>query len=253
MWGPPGVVIAETVGGHERGAIRSVAVGMLARVMHLCSHGSITVAQTCLGDRATFAGNDDEIDYAKQWMGFGQKDRTERTIHIPLGGEQSMKYIVHEKFFRMGEDNDILDESGQPVYRVDGKVLSLHNLMIVNDLNGTELARVHRKILALLSHYEIEFKGQDGMTEVHQRFSSPLHPKWTISEPGQPDLTMTGNFFGHDFSIEKDGQPLATVSKKWLSVTDSYGVDIVDGQNDLLLLCSVLALEAEQDRKERSN
>lgn len=163
-----------------------------------------------------------------------------------------MRYIVHEKFFRMGEDNDILNEAGEPVYQVDGKVLSLHNLMIVNDLNGTELARVQRKILSLLAHYEIQFAGQTGMTEVHQRFSSPLHPKWTITSPGQTDLTMTGNFFGHNFTIEGNGQTVATISKQWISLTDSYGVDIADGQNDLLILCSVLALEAEQDRQERS-
>jgi len=163
-----------------------------------------------------------------------------------------MRYVVKEKFFRLGEDNDVLDEAGQPVYQVDGKVLSLHNLMIVKDLSGNELARVHRKILALLAHYEIDFPGQQATTEVHQRFSSPLSPKWTISSPGQPDLEMTGNFFGHDFSIARDGQTVATISKKWISLTDSYGVDIADGENDLLILCGVLALEAEQDRQEHS-
>jgi hypothetical protein len=63
-------------------------------------------------------------------------------------------------------------------------------------------------------------------------------------------MEMTGNFARHDFILTENGQTVATVSKAWISLADSYGVDIADGQNDLLILCSVLALEAEQDRSE---
>jgi hypothetical protein len=66
-------------------------------------------------------------------------------------------------------------------------------------------------------------------------------------------MEMTGNFAGHDFILTENGQTVATVSKAWISLADSYGVDIVDGQNDLLILCSVLALEAEQDRSHEQN
>ena len=163
-----------------------------------------------------------------------------------------MRYQVREKLFRLGEDNDILDDAGQPVYQVDGKVFSLQGLMLVNDLSGNEVARVSRKILALLATYEITLAG--GVSaEVHQRFSGPFHPKWTISVAGGSDLEMTGNFAGHDFLLTENGQNVATVSKAWISLADSYGVDIVDGQNDLLILCAVLALESEQDRSHEHN
>jgi uncharacterized protein YxjI len=163
-----------------------------------------------------------------------------------------MRYQVREKIFRLGEDNDILNEAGQPVYQVDGKVLSLHGLMLVNDLSGNQVGQVSRKLVSLLATYEITLAG--GVTaEVHQRFSGPFHPKWTISVAGGNDLEMTGNFGGHDFTLTEDGQTVASVSKAWISIADSYGVDIVDGQNDLLILCAVLALEAEQDRSREHN
>ena len=37
-----------------------------------------------------------------------------------------MRYVIRERFFRLGEDSDITDEQGRAVYHVDGKVLSLH-------------------------------------------------------------------------------------------------------------------------------
>jgi uncharacterized protein YxjI len=158
-----------------------------------------------------------------------------------------MRYQVREKIFRLGEDNDILNEAGQPALQVDGKVLSLHGLMLVNDLAGTEVGRVSRKLVALRATYEITLAS--GVTaEVHQRFTGPFHPKWNLSVSGGAELEIGGNFAGHDFTITENGQTIATISKAWISLADSYGVDIVAGQNDLLLLCSVLALEAEQDR-----
>jgi uncharacterized protein YxjI len=163
-----------------------------------------------------------------------------------------MKYQVREKLFRLGEDNDILNEAGQPVLQVDGKVLSLRGLMLVNDLAGTEVARVERKLVALLATYEITIAA-GGVAEVHQRFSGPFHKKWTISVAGGTDMDMEGDFGGHDFTIAENGQTVATISKAWISLADSYGVEIVAGQNDLLILCSVLALEAEQDRAEGHN
>ena len=160
-----------------------------------------------------------------------------------------MRYQVREKIFRLGEDNDILNEAGQPALQVDGKVLSLHGLMLVNDLAGTEVGRVSRKLVALRATYEITLAG--GVTaEVHQRFTGPFHPKWNLSVSGGAELEIGGNFAGHDFTITENGQTIATISKAWISLADSYGVDIVAGQNDLLLLCSVLALEAEQDRSQ---
>ena len=47
-----------------------------------------------------------------------------------------MMYVMRERMFRLGEDSDITDGAGQPVLHVDGKVLSLHNRLIVRDPAG---------------------------------------------------------------------------------------------------------------------
>ena len=55
-----------------------------------------------------------------------------------------MRYMIREKFFHLGEDSTIKDEAGQPLFEVDGKVLSLHDRLIVRDLAGNEVVNVHR-------------------------------------------------------------------------------------------------------------
>jgi hypothetical protein len=57
-------------------------------------------------------------------------------------------YVIREKMFRLGEDSDITNESGQPVLHVEGKIMSLHSRLILRDPAGREVAQVHRKLAA---------------------------------------------------------------------------------------------------------
>ena len=40
---------------------------------------------------------------------------------------------------------------------------------------------------------------------------------------------------------------VATISKRWLTVTASYAVDIAPGEDDVLILASVLAMDLAID------
>jgi uncharacterized protein YxjI len=159
-----------------------------------------------------------------------------------------MRYLIRERFFRLGEDSDILNDAGQPVYQVDGKVLTLRDTLIVRDMAGQEVAQVRRRLIALRPTYEITIGGQ-ATAEVRKHFFSPFVDHFTIDIPGPDDLEMTGNLFEHEFTIARGGQPVATVSKRWFSLRDTYGVDITPGANDLLILASVLALDLAEDRE----
>ena len=44
-------------------------------------------------------------------------------------------------------------------------------------------------------------------------------------------------------------QTVATVSKRWFSMRDTYAVDVAADQDDLLLLASVLALDLAEDQE----
>jgi uncharacterized protein YxjI len=162
-----------------------------------------------------------------------------------------MRYVIRERFFHLGEDSDITDEAGNAVYQVDGKVLSLSNRLVIRDPSGNEVAEVRRRLIALTPTYEISIAGQDA-AEVRKKFFTPFVDRFTIDVPGPEDLEMNGNLFEHEFTIKQGGQTVATVSKQWLSLTATFGVDIAPGQNDLLILASVLALDLAEDRERAS-
>ena len=157
-------------------------------------------------------------------------------------------YLIRERFLRLGEDSDITDEHGGPVLQVDGKVLSLRNRLVLRDPQGREVAQVQRKLVALVPTYQISLAGREA-AEVRKHLFTPFGDRFTIDVPGPNDLEMEGNLFDHEFTIERGDQTVATVSKRWFTMRDTYAVDIAAGQDDLLILASVLALDLAEDQQ----
>jgi uncharacterized protein YxjI len=155
-------------------------------------------------------------------------------------------YVIRERMFRLGEDSDITDESGQPILHVDGKVLSLHNRLVIRDPAGREAGQVHRKLAALRPAYVITIDGKD-VAEVRRHLFTPFGERFTIDGHGTGDMQISGDLLSHEFTIQRDGHTVATVSKRWLSMTASYAVEVAPGEDDVLILASVLALDLAID------
>jgi len=155
-------------------------------------------------------------------------------------------YVIRERLFRLGEDSDITDGAGRHVLHVDGKVLSLHNRLILRDPAGREVGQVHRKLAALRPTYKITIDGKD-VAEVRKHLLAPFGERFTIDVPGPSDMEISGDLLDHEFTIARGGRTVATISKRWLSMTASYAVDVAPGEDDVLILTSVLALDLAID------
>ena len=57
------------------------------------------------------------------------------------------------------------------------------------------------------------------------------------------DLKARGNFTDHEYEIKRDGDVVATISKKWFRVRDTYGVEIRQGEDEPLLLAVTVAID----------
>jgi uncharacterized protein YxjI len=151
-------------------------------------------------------------------------------------------YVIRERFFSIGDDFDVLDEHGAKVFHVDGKVLSARNRVVIEDLDGTELASVHRHLIALHPTYEIRIGGEKA-AEVRKKLFTPFRERFTIDVPGPDDLEMRGDLLDHEYTIDQGGREVAAVSKRWLTLRDTYAVQIAADQDPLLIIAGVLALD----------
>jgi uncharacterized protein YxjI len=156
-------------------------------------------------------------------------------------------YLIRERFFSFGDDFDVLDEHGAKVLHVDGKVFTVRDKVVIEDPDGAEVASIHRRLIALRQTYEIRIGGEKA-AEVRKKLFTPFRDKFTIDVPGPDDLEMKGDLLDHEYVVEQDGREVAAVSKRWLTIRDTYAVRVAPDVDPLLIIASVLAMDLALDR-----
>ncbi|WP_030440271.1 LURP-one-related/scramblase family protein [Actinoplanes subtropicus] len=156
-------------------------------------------------------------------------------------------FVIRERFFAFGDDFDVLDEHGNKVLHVDGKVFTVRDKVVIEDLNGDEVASIHRQLIALRPTYEIRIGGEKA-AEVKKKLFTPFREKFTIDVPGPDDLEMKGDLLDHEYVIEQGGREVAAVSKRWLTIRDTYAVQVSAEVDPLLVIGSVLAMDLALER-----
>ena len=152
-----------------------------------------------------------------------------------------MRYVIQEKFWAFGNDFFIFDEHQNRVYFVDGKAFSWGDKLTFQDLEGNELAFISQKLISLRPRYDIVRDGET-FAQVVKEYSW-LRKKFTLDVPGPNDYTITGSFWQHEYTFERFGQVVATVSRAVFSWQDTYGIDIVDGEDDISILCTAIVID----------
>ncbi len=161
-----------------------------------------------------------------------------------------MRYSVKEKFWSWGTKFNICDARQRPVFVVSGQPFSWGTKLSFQDLGGKELAFISQKLLSWKPRYEIH-RGGSLFAEVVKEFSW-ISKKFTLDVPGPNDYSIDGSFWQHEYKFVRGGQQVATVSKEYFSWTDTYGIDIIDGEDDVAILATVLVIDQVLHDERRS-
>ena len=170
----------------------------------------------------------------------------------------STRYKIRQKMFSIGDDFWIENQEGRRVFKVDGKALRLRKTLIFEDMNGNKLCQIQERWLPIRETMAIDGPDGEQIAVVKKALIAPLRDRWSINVKNGPDLTVQGNILDHEYTIKEGRNKIAEVSKRWLSLTDTYGVEIDPGQNDILILAVAIAIDMmahdDDDKKpKRSN
>jgi|SRR5215469_2073909 len=153
-----------------------------------------------------------------------------------------MIYLMKQKLFSWGDDFVIKDETGQDRFFVDGKAFSLGNQLSFQDSSGTQLAYISQKLLSWGPTYEISHNGQT-LATVHKELFTFFKCSFSIEGEGANHLHAEGGLTEHEYVFTRQEQPIAQVSKQWFTLSDTYGVQITAGQNDVLILACTVVID----------
>jgi uncharacterized protein YxjI len=164
---------------------------------------------------------------------------TETTDFPQVASASGHRYRMVEKLAAIGDDFFIESDRGQRVYKVDGKAIRIRDTLIFRDTSGNEVCRIQERIARLRDSMEIG--GPDGhrIASVHKAMVTPLRDRFVVKIGDGADLEVQGNILAHEYRIGN----VATVSKQWFRVRDSYGVEVAPGQNDIVILAATVCID----------
>jgi uncharacterized protein YxjI len=159
------------------------------------------------------------------------------------GGDERLHYRMRQRLVSIGDDFWIETDDGQRAYKVNGKALRLRKTLIFEDADGRELAKIQERVARVRDSMEIEDADGNRVAMVKKALISPLRDRWTVTIGDGPDLDIQGSVLDHEYTFTDGRTPVATVSKKWFRVADSYGVEIDAAQDPVVVLAATVAVD----------
>lgn len=152
--------------------------------------------------------------------------------------EGEMKLLLKQRLFSWFDSYDVYDENQNPVFNVRGKLDFGHKLEIY-DMSDNHLATLKQEVFTFLPKFEIYIAG-NLVGEIIKEFTL-FKPSFTIDMNG---WNVEGDFWEWDYQILNGNELVATIQKQLLNWTDTYVIDVVNKEHNLLALMVVLAIDA---------
>ncbi|QYX78768.1 LURP-one-related/scramblase family protein [Streptomyces akebiae] len=163
-----------------------------------------------------------------------------------------MRYLVRDRLLGIGDDYWIEDEHGTKAFLVDGKAMRLRDTFELRDNQGRVLIDIRRKMFALRDTMVIERDGHP-LATVRRKRLSLLRNHYRVALTDGTELDVSGKILDREFVIEYEGELLAHISRRWLRVRETYGLDVVRDDADPALLIAITVCVINLAEKERDD
>jgi len=160
-----------------------------------------------------------------------------------------MIYKMKQNLFAFGDDYIIRNANDEPVFFIDGKAFSFGDKLSFQDLAGNALAFISQKVFSFKKKYEIYRSGQL-FAEITKNLTF-FKDQYTVDVPGPNDYEVQGDFLDHEYSFFRNGIEVARVSKQYFTWSDTYGVEIIDGEDDITILATAVVIDQVKDDRRR--
>jgi uncharacterized protein YxjI len=161
-----------------------------------------------------------------------------------------MRYILRQKMLSLADSFQIKNENGADAFVVNGTVFSLGKQLALEDMSGNPLVSIQQQLMSWGPSYAINRDGTQ-IAHVKKELFNVFSYRFTIDLADAPSLETTGDFSNHEYAITRNGQQVAAISKQWFAMTDTYGVDVDDAEDNVLILAIAVVIDmvCHPDRK----
>jgi uncharacterized protein YxjI len=154
------------------------------------------------------------------------------------------RYIMRQRIMAIGQDFNINNAAGQPVFKIHGKVRLIKEALKFSDMQGNVLYKLDEKVLRIRESFNILNANDQVVAKVHNAIIDPLRERFTIEIPGGQNMTTMGKVLWAQYDIQRGQQQVAKISKQfsWIG-RDQYVVDVLQGEDDCLILAITVVID----------
>ncbi|KAH7239041.1 tubby C-terminal-like domain-containing protein [Fusarium tricinctum] len=174
---------------------------------------------------------------------------------------QTETLVLKEKVMSLtGDSFDIKLANGQPILKVEGKVMSISGRKKVFDMNGNHLFSIVKELLHIHATYAVEDPNGVKIMEVKNSFKligSKATATFTSSNGAAEVLEMKGSWFDYaaDIFDKSTNTVVARIDRKLLSGRDvlfgqqTYALMVAPGVDMALMAALCICMDEKNNEK----
>jgi uncharacterized protein YxjI len=152
-------------------------------------------------------------------------------------------FVMKKKILSLREHYDFEDLSGTKLGEADGNFFQIPPKFAVMDTHGMELMHLEGKILTLRHQFTIHSPSGEELGTMKKKIVKLIGEEFWLEKGGVEFMRIYGNFTEHDYQMEVNGAPVASVHKKWVSLRDQFGVSITGNVDHRVVIGAIIVIE----------
>lgn len=174
-----------------------------------------------------------------------------------MGMFDQNKYVIEQKLAALRVTYAVKDLNGNLLGYVKAKIVSMEPKFWFEDTNGVQLGEIECKIVSIHNEYDVKDQNGQLRAKIKKKILKLIGSEWWMEDAqGQQIAKIKGNYSEHNYQIlAPDGGLIAQINKKWVTIRDSYNIEIMRQDFDpFLILSYVIAMDnVDQKNQSKSN
>ena len=163
-----------------------------------------------------------------------------------MGMFDQNKYTIEQKLVALRDTYGVKDLNGNLLGYVKAKIVSMGPKFWFEDTNGVQLGEIDGKIVSIHNEYDVKDQNGQLKAKIKKKILKLIGSEWWMEDAqGQQIAKVKGNYTEHEYQIlAPDGSLIAQIHKKWVTIRDSYNIEITRPDFDTFLILSyVIAMD----------
>lgn len=135
----------------------------------------------------------------------------------------------------------VFDSTDTQIYRFRGHVSFPSQRWTMQDAGGNDVATLVRPPMHIHPTFTVSRPGRSDVT-IRKAGFAPIHESWRIEGAEDGDVDIQGDVLNHEFTFEQDGRPVGTTTRRWISITDAYALQ-VGGMDPVLAIAASVGID----------